>query len=74
MQNITTQEHLFNLYGPIMSLVEVAIVLKYPTKDAVRKAIVRGSLPIDPVKIPNRKEIFIKTSDVARYLESVTSS
>lgn len=73
MQDISIEKCLFNQYGPIMSLMDVAVALKYPSKDSVRKAISRGTFPVAVLKIPNRKEIFLKTSDVANYLEKITS-
>lgn len=74
MQDISIEKCLLSQYGPIMSLMDVAIALKYPSKDSVRKAISRGTLPVAVLKIPNRKELFLRTSDVANYLKQITSN
>lgn len=55
-------------YGPLMSLKNIAEALKYPTVDSVRKALARKTLSLT-TSLPNRREIFIKTNEVAGYLD-----
>ena len=56
-------------YGPLMSLKNIAEALKYPTVDSVRKALARKTLPLTATRLPNRREIFVKTNEVAGYLD-----
>ncbi len=53
-----------------MSLKDVAEVLKYPTVDSVRKALARKTLALPTTRLPNRREIFIRTNELAGYLDS----
>lgn len=69
-KNPSTFESLESRYGLLMSLRDVAEVLKYPTVDSVRKALTRKSLMLPVVRLPNRREIFIRTDDLADYLDS----
>lgn len=69
-ENYSTFTLLESRYGPLMSLKNIAEALKYPTVDSVRKALARKTLPLTATRLPNRREIFIKTNDVAGYLDN----
>lgn len=66
----STFESLESRYGLLMSLKDVAEVLKYPTVDSVRKALARKTLALPTTRLPNRREIFIRTNELAGYLDS----
>lgn len=61
-------------YGQLLSLDEVAEVLKYRTVSAVRKAHSRGRLPIRLYRFDDRKGFFAKANEVAEALELLGSS
>lgn len=65
----STFESLESRYGLLMSLKDVAEVLKYPTVDSVRKALARKTLALPTTRLPNRREIFIRTNELAGYLD-----
>lgn len=50
-----------------MRLNEVAIELRFPTADAVRKALVRGTLSLSVIRLPNRREVIVKTNEVVIF-------
>lgn len=58
-------------YGEIMSLNEVATTLKFPTTDSVRKSLARGALKLSVVRLPQRRGMFVKTSDVVALLQNI---
>ena len=58
-------------YGELMSLREVGVALKFPTADSVRKALSRGTLGLNAIKIPNRRGLFVKTNDVIKFLQNI---
>lgn len=55
-------------YGHLLTLEDVGQVLRYPTSFAVRKARIRGSLPIAMVRIPQRRNWFATARRVAEFL------
>ena len=61
-------------YGQLLSLSEVAEVLKYRTIDSLRKAHARGRLPMNLYKFDGRKGLFAKANEVAEALEYLGSS
>jgi hypothetical protein len=65
----STFELLESKYGLLMSLKDVAEVLKYPSVDSVRKALSRKTLALPTTRLPNRREIFIRTNELAGYLD-----
>lgn len=69
VQKASTCEILESRYGLLMSLKDIAEVLKYPTVDSVRKALSRKTLELPITRLPNRREIFIRTNEVAGYLD-----
>ena len=58
-------------YGPLMTLRDVAEILRYPSLPAARKARLRGKFPVQLVKLPNRRGWWATTRAVADYLESI---
>lgn len=71
-EKLSTFEILEARYGLLMSLKDVAEILKYPTADSVRKALARKTLALPTTRLPNRREIFIRTNEVAKYLDNQT--
>lgn len=57
-------------YGPLLATEALRVVLGYPTKDALRQAIVRQTVPIPVFDIENRKGKFALTKDAANWLAS----
>jgi hypothetical protein len=55
-------------YGALLTLEDVGQVLRYPSSYAVRKARVRGSLPLPMVRIPQRRNWFVTARRVAEFL------
>ena len=66
----STFDSLESKYGLLMSLKDVAEALKYPTVDSVRKALARKKLSLPMTRLPNRRGIFIRTDEVAGYLDN----
>ena len=48
-------------YGDLLTLKDVAEIFRYPSIQAVRKAHVRGFLPVSLFKLPHRRELFAST-------------
>lgn len=69
-KTLATFDLLASKYGPLMSLKDVAEVLKFPTIDSVRKALARRTLTLAITRLPNRREIFVKTNEVAAYVDN----
>jgi hypothetical protein len=65
-------QDLVERYGEVMSLRDLATVLAYPTAEALRKAISRGSLSIPAFRLPHRRGWFVLTRDVAGWLSQLT--
>jgi hypothetical protein len=68
---VSVGNRLYQRYGELMRLDELSEVLRYPTPDALRKAIARGHICFATIKIENRRGIFIKTATVVEYLQSL---
>lgn len=64
----STENRLQQAYGPMMTAGEVAGVLKLRSRQSLNMARARGSVPLDPLQIPGRREFFYRTSDVAKVL------
>ena len=62
-----TQRYLAR-YGDLLTLDDLAAILKYPSPQAVRKAHSRGRLPVNLFKLPNRRELFASTLAVVAVL------
>jgi hypothetical protein len=59
------------LYGEFMTSEDVATVFSYPGKEAVKKAALRGTLPVKLFKISGRKQLFASTTEVARTVDTL---
>lgn len=62
---------LHQTYGELLTLDDVSKILRFPSGDAVRKAISRGTLDLRIIKIKNRRQVFVKTEAVVKYLRSL---
>ncbi len=68
---VSVDDRLYARYGELMKLDELSEVLRYPTPEALRKAIARGHVAFPTIKIEKRRGIFIKTAAVVEYLKSL---
>lgn len=55
-------------YGPMIYGSDLPTVLGYRSVHAYQKAVVRKTLPVTVFKIPNRKDRYVLTKDVAKWL------
>lgn len=55
-------------YGALLTLTDVATLLRYPTPQAAQKARMRGTLPIQMKQIPSRRGWFATTHAMAEFL------
>lgn len=58
-------------YGELLTLADVAKILRFPSTQAVLKARTRGRLPIPLVKMPNRRGWFATVRSVAHLLDTL---
>lgn len=61
-------------YGELLTIAEIAEVLKYKTVYAVKKAHLRGHLPIELKRFPHRRGLFATAEAVSRCLEELDST
>ena len=64
-------EFIRSRYGELLSLSEVATILKYDSVGAVRKAHSRKTLPVKLYKIPKKAGQYAKAIDVASYISQI---
>jgi len=55
-------------YGDILTLADIAHVLRYPSLQAAQKARLRGTLPVPMSKMPLRRQWFATARKVAEVL------
>ena len=55
-------------YGELIGLSDLAELFHFPTVEAVRKARLRGRLPISVAQLPNRRGWFASPRSVAEVL------
>lgn len=55
-------------FGDVLTLPDLASVLRYPSTGAIRKARVRGQLPLQLVQMPPRRGWFATAEAVAELL------
>lgn len=68
--NLTEREaFLRQRYGELLTLEEVAEVLRYPSANAARKAHSRGKFPLKLNRFPKRAGLFATAKAVAKCLE-----
>ena len=61
-------------YGELMTLDDVVEVFRYKSKEAVRKAHQRGTLPVSLYRFPNRSGWLAKTVEVAKCIDDLSLS
>lgn len=62
------ERELRNRYGSLLTIEDVAQVLRYRSAHAVRKARNRGSLPVPMIQLPPRLNWFAPVAGVATFL------
>lgn len=73
----TTSERLIHLrqkYGDLLTIDEVADVLRYKTVAAVRKAHSRKTLPVALYRFKGRAGYFARAEEVAKSIENMNLS
>ncbi len=65
----SVREELVHRYGQLLTLTDLTEVLRYPSVQALRKARIRGRLPLELVQFPNRRGWFATARAVAELLE-----
>ena len=65
------QEQMLRLHGEVCDINEAARILKYPSAQALQKAMKRAKAPVRLVKMPNRRGLFASTRALARYLDDL---
>jgi hypothetical protein len=55
-------------YGEILTLADIATVLRYPSLQAVQKARIRGKLPVPMTRMAQRCQWFVSARKVAEVL------
>ena len=68
------RESLTQRYGQLLTLEEVAQVLRYPSIQAARKAHSRGQLPIRMFRMGPRRGLFASAGALADYLSRLEES
>ena len=58
-------------YGLVLPLSLVAKLMGFRTAATARRAYLRGGLPFPLRKLPNRRNLFATTADVASWLDSL---
>lgn len=58
-------------YGTLLTLEDVTEVLRYPSRHAARKARSRGSLPVEMIKLPQRRKWLAPVRPMAEYLAGI---
>ena len=60
-------------YGFLLTMSELAVVLRYPSVGAILKARLRDRLPVPVFQMPHRKQWFATSESVAAFLCSQES-
>jgi len=68
------EQLLIERYGEILTLAEVAQVMRYPSAAALRKARARHRLPFELFKLPNRRGWFVTARTLASALSKMDDS
>ena len=68
------ESRLTHQFGEILSLTDLASVLRYPSVGAVRQARRRGVLPVQTQHLIGRRGWFATARAVAEYLHKLESS
>ena len=64
----TLSDDLARQYGPVLPSACLAQVFCYPSAEASRQAVSRGTVPVPLFRIPNRRGWFALARDVATWL------
>lgn len=67
-------DRLRNEYGELLTLEEVAKILRFKSVGAARKAYHRGTMPVKLYRFEGRSGYFAKVDEVAECLTSLTPS
>lgn len=67
------RQQLREQYGFLLTVDEVATLLRYPSAAAVRQAHTTGRLPVSLVTLPGRRTLFATTESVVRVLARAES-
>lgn len=70
----TSEEQLVHRYGQLLTLSDLTDVLRYPSIQALRKARIRGRLPLELIQFPNRRGWFATARAVAALLERLDTT
>lgn len=62
------EEDLRRRFGDFLTLSELAVLLRYPSVGAIRKARLRGQLPLRLIQMPPRRGWFATAETVAELL------
>ncbi len=68
------EEDMLKHYGPILTGDLLRKALGYPSMDAVRQAVARGTIPIPIFPLKNRRGKFALVKDVANWLADQRNS
>ncbi len=66
-------QRLLQKYGELLTMKELAIVLRYPSVGAVRTAAHRGRLPVRLYQFSHKRGKFAKVEEVAACLNAMES-
>jgi len=62
------EEDLFKKYGPMLTGESLREVLGYPSMEAMRQAVSRGTIPVPVFPIKNRRGKFALAKDIAIWI------
>lgn len=65
------EDELTRQHGPMMTGEPLRLALGYPSKEALRQAFVRNTIPVPVFAIKQRRGKFALTKDVAQWLASL---
>jgi hypothetical protein len=61
-------------YGELLELGDIAVIFKYKTIEAVRKAHSRGTLPVSLYRFHKKSGWYAKTTEAANCIENLGDS
>jgi len=68
-------EHkLLQEFGPFAPIGAIWRQLSYPNPESARKAALRGTLPVQSVALPHRRGRFVRTTELAAWLDQMLHS
>lgn len=70
---VVLEDELTRQYGPMMTGEPLRLALGYPSKEALRQAFVRKTMPVPVFTIEQRRGKFALTKDVAWWLAALRS-